>query len=71
MEQPLPKKGTKDIINLVHEDLEYRAKKGVETYGTRLQAFNGRNSMQDAYEEALDLAIYLRQFIEENKVIND
>lgn len=56
-----------DVINLVHEDLEKRAKKGVETYGERLTTFNGRCSLTDAYEEALDLAIYLRQTLEEKK----
>lgn len=30
-----------------------------------LQAFNGRDVLRDAYEEALDLATYLRQCIEE------
>lgn len=34
-------------------------------YGTYLQAFNGRNSLRDAYDEALDLCMYLRQKIEE------
>jgi hypothetical protein len=30
-----------------------------------LQAFNGRDALRDAYEEALDLACYLRQAIAE------
>ena len=30
-----------------------------------LQAFNGRDSLKDAYEEALDLCVYLRTAIYE------
>jgi hypothetical protein len=30
-----------------------------------LQAHNGRNALIDAYQEALDLVVYLRQAIEE------
>jgi hypothetical protein len=45
--------------------LASRLAKGIETYGTPLQAHNGRDALWDAYEEALDLAIYLRQVIEE------
>lgn len=53
------------IADLVCVDIRYRKDKGVETYGTPLQAFNGRDALWDAYEEALDLAIYLRQAWEE------
>jgi hypothetical protein len=45
--------------------MKERNKKGIETYGTPLQAFNNRDSLWDAYEEVLDLAVYLRQTIEE------
>jgi hypothetical protein len=38
---------------------------GSRKYGTRLQAFNGRDPLVDAYQEALDLTVYLRQAIEE------
>jgi len=40
---------------------------GIKRYGTALQPFNGRNMLQDAYEEALDLAIYLRGCIAEQE----
>ena len=40
---------------------------GRAKYGTPLQAFNGRNAIVDAYQEALDLVVYLRQVIEEMK----
>jgi len=56
-----------DIVDLVHRDLEDRKAKGIETYGRPLRAHNGRDALWDAYEEALDLACYLRQAIEEKK----
>lgn len=44
-----------------------RRRLGIERYGTPLQAHNGRDALRDAYEEALDLANYLRQAMEERK----
>lgn len=49
----------------VIQDMWQRHQKGVETYGVPLQPFNGRDALQDAYEECLDMAVYLRQAIEE------
>ena len=69
IEQPLPHEGRGDIVSLVIADMEARAAKGVQTYGTRLQAFNGRDALVDAYQEALDLAIYLRQFLHERELM--
>jgi hypothetical protein len=39
---------------------------GRRKYNTPLQAGNGRNALIDAYQEALDLCVYLRQAIEES-----
>lgn len=47
-------------------DIQKRDEAGVKTYGTRLQPFNGRSSLSDAYEEALDLSVYLKQRIIED-----
>lgn len=55
---------------LVMRDMENRNKAGVEKYGTPLQPNNGRNSLQDAYEEALDLAVYLKNAIIEHQSTN-
>ena len=63
---PIPNSGT-PIWDLVIEDMTKRDKVGRERYGTPLQANNGRDSLRDAYEEALDLVVYLRQAIEERK----
>lgn len=56
-----------DIATLVQHDIEERVKKGEIEYGERLKPFNGRNALQDAYEEVLDLAVYLKQAIIENE----
>ncbi len=56
-----------DIAKLVEKDIEGRVKKGEAEYGERLRAFNGRDALQDAYEEALDLTLYLKQALIEAK----
>lgn len=60
--------GSTPIWELVITDMATRDKTGRERYGTPLQAGNGRNSLQDAYEEALDLVVYLRTRIEEDRI---
>ena len=65
--QPKPHGIGKDIPMLVIQDIESRARFGQAKYGERLRSFNGRNSLIDAYQEVLDLAVYLRQKIEEEK----
>jgi hypothetical protein len=52
--------GAKSIQAQVREDLEKRERLGVERYGTALYPRNGRDALLDAYEEALDLACYLK-----------
>lgn len=64
-QQEAPKGIGAPIVDLVMMDLEARAVMGEERYGERLKAHNGRNALIDAYQEALDLAMYLRQAIEE------
>lgn len=53
------------IVWLVTHDLERRAAAGAAKYGDKLRGFNGRDALLDAYQEALDLAMYLRQAIYE------
>ncbi len=67
MDLPKPNGTGQDIFSLVTEDLEERAKKGEKEYGERLRAFNGRDALIDAYQEVLDLAVYLRQLIVEKQ----
>ncbi len=55
-EQPVPVANNNPHINdLVCVDLRYRKQEGIKKYGTPLQAGNGRDALQDAYEEALDM----------------
>ena len=56
----------KDIADLVIEDMKERKKMGKKKYGVPLRAHNGRNALQDAYEEALDLCQYLKQALVES-----
>lgn len=66
--QPAPKvNDSRPIWEMVIEDMKQRDLEGRKRYGVPLQAGNGRDALQDAYEEALDLAVYLRQAIEERK----
>ncbi len=68
VDQPKPKT-TNDIPvwDLVIADMVARDQLGRERYGTPLQAFNGRDALIDAYQEALDLVVYLRQVIRESE----
>ena len=66
-EEPNPKGNGVDVTSLVKEDLEQRAREGERKYGERLTTFNGRDALIDAYQEVLDLALYLRQLIQETR----
>ncbi len=67
-EQPKPvKNDNPHIVDLVVKDMKERKKQGIKTYGVALQAFNGRDALLDAYQEAMDLAIYLKQAMEERQ----
>ena len=54
---PVAPEVAKDIVN--------RVIAGKQEYGVPLTTNNGRKALQDAYEEALDLAMYLKQRIME------
>jgi hypothetical protein len=56
------------ILIKVIEDMRKREAKGVLEYGTTLDRkdINDREWIYYAYEEALDLALYLRKIIENN-----
>jgi len=64
--EPEPIKNDEIIVwNLVLQDMKDRDFIGVKKYGMHLQPFNGRRPLVDAYQEALDLVVYLRQTIYE------
>lgn len=62
-DQPLPQPGQQDVFPAVIADLEARLALGMKRYGQPLQTHNGRDALRDAYEEALDLCVYLKQAI--------
>lgn len=67
-DQPPPKPNeTRPVWELVVQDMMDRDHVGRQRYGTPLQVNNGRDALVDAYQEALDLCVYLRQAIEERK----
>jgi hypothetical protein len=70
--QPLPTQNEHPAVwDLVIEDIKKRDTYGLQKYGTRLQPHNGRDALRDAYEEALDLVVYLRQCIHERATVED
>ena len=64
-----------NLLNKVVAELEARELKGLDTYGTTLDRTDLTRSqwLQHAYEEALDLALYLKKLKieEDDKRIGD
>ena len=61
---PIPN-DSQPIVDQLIQKLQERKKLGIERYGVALQADNGRDALQDALDEALDLTVYLMQAIAE------
>lgn len=59
--QPAPQPGHTSVTDAVIADMQHRRAQGTAKYGTELQTHNGRDAMMDAYQEALDLVMYLKQ----------
>jgi hypothetical protein len=51
------------VLDFVLKDFIDRAELGKTRYGTYLETNNGRDALVDAYQEAMDLVMYLRQAI--------
>jgi hypothetical protein len=66
-EEAPQKNNLPSVWDLVLEDMKKRDELGFNKYNTHLQPFNGRSPLWDAYQEVLDLAIYLRQAIYEQE----
>lgn len=56
-----------EIWPLVIADMNARDEFGNRKYGRPLTAFNGKNALQEAYEECLDMAVYLKQELVERE----
>ncbi len=65
--EPSPQPGKQDVVPEVIKDLEERSEMGRKAYGTVLQTHNQRKALVDAYQEALDLCVYLKQYLMEQK----
>ena len=65
--QPDPKQGEQVVVDVVLADIRERAETGKRKYGTYLETNNGRNALWDAYQEAIDLVMYLRQALLEQE----
>lgn len=64
--QPSPTANTLPAVwDLVIRDMLDRDLTGLDRYGVRLQPYNGRDPLIDAYQELLDAAVYIRQAIYE------
>lgn len=55
------------VWEVVLADMRARDASGRAKYGKPLTAGNGRDQLVDAYQEVLDLAVYLRAFIIERE----
>lgn len=53
------------VVSLLVTDMRARDERGRARYGVPLTAYNGRDHLADAYQEALDGCVHLRAQIEE------
>ena len=56
-----------NLFDLVRKDLLEREQHGIRTYGKSISAGDGTDYLREAYEEVLDLALYLKGQIEERR----
>ncbi|MFA5722585.1 MAG: hypothetical protein WC940_03420 [Candidatus Paceibacterota bacterium] len=66
--EPKPLAGTLRVLEFVVQDFKDRAEFGFKKYQTYLKTNNGRDALMDAYQEAIDLVMYLRQAILEREM---
>jgi hypothetical protein len=65
-EQPAPRHNNEPFVkDAVIADIQELCERRRIKYGTHLQPHNGRDALQDAYEELIDGALYLKQLIME------
>lgn len=60
-DQPLPTPGHQPVQAALIDAIAERRNYGIRKYGRPLETHNGRDSLTDAWEEALDLLTYLTQ----------
>lgn len=73
-EQPMPTGDGESVTPVARvlfgEMLTARERKGIKTYGTTLRTHNGRDAVQDALEECIDLWQYLVQIRMERRSLD-
>ncbi|WP_328436898.1 hypothetical protein OHA71_06440 [Streptomyces sp. NBC_00444] len=63
-EQPQPRHNNEPYVkDALIADIEELCERRRVKYGTHLQPNNGRDALQDAYEELVDGALYLKQLL--------
>ena len=65
--EPKPTGKGQKVWEEVIKDMQARDDFGKSKYNTRLKTHNGRDALVDAYQEALDLCVYLKQVIMERE----
>jgi len=63
--QPAPHQGQRDVLWAALSALDERALAGTLKYGTPLMSFNGRDALEDWYQEQCDAFMYATQFMME------
>jgi len=59
------------FMDRISREMPARMSLGRHRYGTLLQPFNGRNFMRDAFDELLDLSVYLEGINAEREAMMD
>lgn len=65
--KPVNTEGSQSVTDAVIADLQFRREQGIAKYGMELRTNNGRDALVDAYQEAVDLAVYLKQALIERE----
>lgn len=65
-DQPLPKGGEVEVQQALINAIAARRELGIRKYGQPVMTHNGRNPLRDAWEEVIDLAVYLTQALLES-----
>lgn len=65
--QPKPERSavSQSVTDAVMTDMVLRRETGIRKYGVELLSFNGRDALLEAYQESLDLTMYLKQALME------
>jgi hypothetical protein len=58
------------VRNGVMDDINKRLEEAEKQHGCPLMTFNGRDALMDAYQEAIDTVMYLKQAIMERERID-